>query len=137
MLYTVYTEYSSTSPLYDEKKAPPSSFLPWFLIMLKFLLGLCNRPGGDIRLFLVISEFIQKRGSESWKNAVIVFSLETNGRPQKSVGLYDTLCVISPSFLPSLYNHRKSKCIKSQNFTISWENCTKLTTERYKLKYHQ
>jgi hypothetical protein len=34
-------------PLYDGKKAPSSSFLPWFLIMLKFLLGLWLSLGGS------------------------------------------------------------------------------------------
>jgi hypothetical protein len=34
--------------LYEEKKAPSSSFLPWFFIMLKFLLGLWNRAEGEM-----------------------------------------------------------------------------------------
>jgi hypothetical protein len=35
-------------------KEAPSSFLPWFLIMLNILLGLCNRAEGGLRLSLFL-----------------------------------------------------------------------------------
>jgi hypothetical protein len=37
------------SPIYDEKKAPPSSFFPWFLkVPMCEIFDLCRRGGGAL-----------------------------------------------------------------------------------------